>query len=65
MLTEQQISKYQAIYKARFHKTLSREEAYEQGVKLMRLVKLTYRPITETEYQELQKRRRETGDLKK
>ncbi len=64
MLTEQQITKFQAIYKARFHRDLSREEAYEQAVKLMRLVELIYKPITEVEYRELQKRRRETGDLK-
>ncbi len=64
MLTEQQITKFQAIYKARFHKDLSREEAYAQGAKLMRLVELIYRPMTETEYRQLQKRRQETGDLK-
>jgi len=64
MLTEQQITKFQVIYKARFHRNLSREEAYEQGVKLMRLVELIYKPLSEVEYRELQKRRRETGDLK-
>ena len=64
MLTEQQITKFQAIYKARFHKNLSREEAYEQGVKLMRLVELIYKPMTEAEYQALQSRRQQTGDLK-
>ncbi len=63
-LTEEQITKFQAIYNARFHREISREEAYEQGVKLMRLVELIYTPITETEYQALQSRRRETGDLK-
>jgi hypothetical protein len=64
MLSEKQIRQYQMLYKNRFGRKISREEAYEQGAKLMRLVELIYRPMTETEYRQLQKRRRETGDLK-
>lgn len=62
MLTDDQITKYQALFKNRFGKEISREEAYEQGVKLIRMVKLIYKPMSETEYQQLQARRRETGD---
>ena len=65
MLTKQQITKFQTLYKNRFGREISREKAHEQGVKLIRLVELIYTPMTETEYQELQKRRKETGDLKK
>ncbi|MFA7170180.1 MAG: hypothetical protein WC178_05020 [Candidatus Paceibacterota bacterium] len=64
MLTDEQITNYQTLYKNRFGKEISREEAYEQGVKLIRLVELIYKPMTKTEYQKLQDRRRETGDLK-
>jgi len=64
MLTDEQITKYQSLYKNRFGKEISREEAYEQGVKLIRLVELIYKPMTKIEYQMLQDRRRETGDLK-
>jgi len=64
MLSGEQISSYQALHKARFGKEISREEAYEQGAKLIRLVELIYKPMTEAEYQKLQERRRETGDLK-
>ena len=64
MLSEEQITKFQTLYKNRFGKKISREEAYEQGVKLIRLVELIYKPMTEAEYRELQERRRETGDLK-
>lgn len=63
MLSNEQITKFQMLYKKRFGKNISREEAYEKGAKLIRLVELIYKPMTETEYQELQKRRRETGDL--
>ena len=63
MLSDEQITKFQALYKNRFGKEISREEAYEQGTKLIRLIELTYKPMTENEYKQLQKRRKETGDL--
>ena len=64
MLSYEQITEFQTLYKNRFGKEISREEAYEQGAKLMRLVELIYKPMTETEYQQLQIRRRETDDLR-
>ena len=64
MLSDEQISKFQMLYKNRFGKEISREEAYEKGAKLLRLVELIYKPMTEAEYQKLQERRRQTGDLK-
>ena len=63
MLSDEQITKFQILYKNRFGREISREEAYEQGIKLMRLVELIYRPMSMGEYQELQKRRRETEGL--
>ena len=63
VLDNEQITKFQTLYKSRFGKEISREEAYEKGIKLMRLVEITYKPMTEAEYQELQERRRQTGDL--
>ena len=64
MLSDEQITKYQTLYKKRFGKEISRGEAYEQGAKLIRLIELIYKPMTEAEYQKLQERRRQTGDLK-
>ncbi len=61
MLSDEQITKFQALYKNRFGKEISRKEAYEQGAKLIRLVELIYKPITEKDYRLLQKRRQETG----
>ena len=63
VLDNEQITKFQTLYKSRFGKEISREEAYEKGIKLMRLVELVYQPMTEAEYQQLQERRRQTGDL--
>lgn len=63
MLSDEQIKKYQTLYKNRFGKEISREEAYKQGAKLIRLIELIYRPMTEAEYQKLPERRQETDDL--
>jgi len=60
MLSDEQIKQFQILYRNRFGKEISREEAYEKGVKLVRLVELIYKPMTEDEYKQLQKRRRET-----
>jgi len=64
MLSHEQITKFQALYKNRFDRGISREEAYEQGAKLIRLIELIYKPMTESEYQQLQERREETRKLK-
>jgi len=60
MLSDEQIKKFQALYKNRFGKEISREEAFEQGAKLIRLVELIYKPMTEKEYLALQERRQAT-----
>ena len=57
MLTDKQITKFQEIYKNTFGEEISREDALEGGIKLVRLMKIVYTPITEKEYQDLQKRR--------
>lgn len=63
MLTDERIKKFQLLWKNRFGKEISREEAYEKGAKLIRLIQLIYKPMTEKEYQQLQKRRKETENL--
>lgn len=54
MLSDEQITKYQTIYKKRFGVEISREEAYEQGIKLIRLIEIIYKPITKTDTERLQ-----------
>jgi len=60
MLSDEQITKFQTLYKNHFGKEISREEAYEKGAKLVRLIELIYKPMTESEYKQVQKRRKET-----
>jgi hypothetical protein len=60
MLSDEQIIKFQVLYKSHFGKTISRDEAYKKGIKLLRLIELIYKPMNEDEYSQLQKRRKET-----
>lgn len=54
MLTKEQVKSYQALYKQRFGKELDRNEAYRQGVNLIRLIELVYKPISSENYNRLQ-----------
>ena len=63
MLADKDIKSFMEIYKNRFGKELSREEAFEKATSLLRMVELIYKPMTEQEYINLQKRRKETGDI--
>lgn len=62
MLSDEQVMKFQTIYKNRFGKEISREDALDRGIKLVRLMKLIYTPITEKEFIGLQERRQEIAN---
>lgn len=51
------IKKFQALYKEHFGKDISREDAYESGAKLLRLMTIIYKPMTEQEFALIQKHR--------
>lgn len=57
MLSDEQITKFQTLYKKYFNKEINRKEAYEQGIKLVRLIELIYKPMTKKEYNQFQKGR--------
>ncbi len=61
LLTDKQIAEFQAIYKARFGKDISRAEALEKGAKLVRMMQIIYKPMTNADYARLQERRRQTS----
>ena len=56
MLSDEQITKFQMLYRNRFGKEINRNEAYEKGVKLMRLVELIYKPMTKDDHRDIQKK---------
>lgn len=43
-LSDENIKKFQEIYKGRFGKDISKEDARKQGVKLLKLVSIIYGP---------------------
>ncbi|MEK7576147.1 MAG: hypothetical protein AAB482_00460 [Patescibacteria group bacterium] len=61
MLSDEQVKKFQELWLKKFGKEISKEVAYEKGVKLLRLVELVYKPMTEAEFDLVKKRRKETG----
>jgi hypothetical protein len=63
VLKDEDIKKFQALYKSRFGLDISREEAYEKGIKLVRLMELVYKPMTQEEMNFIQKRRQDTLHL--
>lgn len=42
------------IYKEQFGVDISKEEALEQGTKLLQLVRTVYQPITKKEYEKIE-----------
>ena len=53
-LSDQHIAKFQKLYHEHFGKEISKEEAREQGIKLVRLVELVYRPLSADEERRIQ-----------
>lgn len=62
VLSDEDIRKFQDLYREQFGKEISREDAYEQGIKLLRLMSNVYKPMTEAEYSNIQDRRRATSN---
>lgn len=58
-LNNEQIEKYQVLYYERFGVKLSRAEVCEKAESLVRVVEMTYKPMTEKEFKMVEKRRKE------
>lgn len=63
VLTDTDIQKFQALYRSEFGKEISTEEAYEKGIKLVRLMSAVYRPMTKEQFEKIQKHREATLPL--
>jgi hypothetical protein len=63
VLTDADIAKFQALYRSEFGKEISAEHAYEQGIKLVRLMSAVYRPMTKEQFEKIQKHREATLPL--
>lgn len=51
-LTQPQIARFQELYKARFGREISKKEALEQGLKLLGIMNIAYRPVSKADIQE-------------
>ena len=49
VISDEKIIEFQEICKEHFGKEISKEDAYENGVKLLRLISLLYKPINQSE----------------
>lgn len=54
ILSDENISSFQKLHEECFGVAISKEDAYEQGIKLLKLVSVVYRPITYTELEAVQ-----------
>jgi len=63
VLTDVDIKKFQALYRSEFGKEIGAEQAYEQGIKLVRLMSAIYRPMTKEQSEKIQKHRESTLPL--
>jgi hypothetical protein len=62
-LSDADILQFQALYKNELGIEISREDAYEKGIKLLQLMSAVYKPMTEKEYESIQKHRKNTLQL--
>lgn len=58
--SKETLEKYKTIYRKKFGKDISDQEALEQATKLITLVKAIYKPMTKEEFGQLERRRKET-----
>ena len=63
VLTNDDIKKFQTIYFNQFGKTISKEDAYEQGIKLLSLMKIIHKPMNQEEMKRVQEHRRATAHI--
>jgi hypothetical protein len=63
VLLDEDIARLQALYKSEFGMEISKEYAYEKGIKLLQLMSTVYKPMTEEEYELIQKHRKDTLPL--
>jgi hypothetical protein len=60
VISDAQLEQFQLLYKTRYGTEIGKEKAYEQGIKLLRLLKRIYKPMTESQFDAVQQWRAET-----
>lgn len=62
-LSDEQLKKYQDIHREYYGEEISKQEAYDACIKLMRFVAVVYQPLTEAELASIQEYRKKTLKL--
>lgn len=58
-LEAKHIASFQMLYKRQFGVEISTEQAREKGIKLLRLMQLSYKPITQEQLTQVQERQKQ------
>jgi hypothetical protein len=53
MISKEYLQKFKELYKKRFNKDLTDQEALEGATKLLRLIEIIYKPMTKAEAERL------------
>jgi hypothetical protein len=62
-LKDEHINRFIEVYEKTFQEKITYQEAYDQCLQLVILLKTIYRPMTLEDFERVQARRRQTGDL--
>ena len=57
MISKEALNKFKVLYKEHFNKDISDQEALDKGTRLVGLMRAIYKPMTQKEYDAIQKRR--------
>jgi len=60
MLTDKDITKFQVLHKEEFGTDISKEQAIEQGTRLLSLMSAVYKPMTQSEHNQIETHRKAT-----
>jgi len=62
-IKQSHVDKFKQLYEATFNEEIICEEAFDQCLKLVLLVNELYQPISVIDFDRIQARRRQMGDL--
>ena len=57
VLSDNDITNFQELFKKHFGKEIDKQEAYDKGIKLVNLMSLVYKPITQEKLDQVETRR--------
>ena len=62
-IRKEHVDKFISVYEKTFHEKIAYKEAFEQCLQLVLLLNAVYHPMTKADFDRVQARRRQTGDL--